>query len=35
LIAGVEANFTFNEELKEYVEEFLTEVERIWDIYTE
>jgi len=29
LIAGVEANFTFNDELKEYVEEFLTEVEKI------
>lgn len=29
LIAGVEANFTFDDELKEYIEEFLTEVEKI------
>lgn len=29
LIAGVEANFTFDEELKDYIDEFLTEVERI------
>lgn len=29
LIAGVEANFTFDEELKDYIEEFLTEVEKI------
>jgi hypothetical protein len=31
LIAGVEANFTFDEELKDYIEEFLTEVEKIWN----
>lgn len=29
LIAGVKANFSFNEELDEYIEEFLTEVERV------
>jgi hypothetical protein len=29
LIAGVEANFTFDDELNDYIEEFLTEVERI------
>lgn len=29
LIEGVKANFAFDEELKEYVDEFLTEVEKI------